>query len=50
MGEALFALNNDGSEMSQLFERMRNDMVANQKIIDKNRKILANLQAQIEDI
>lgn len=45
MGEAMFALNNDGTEMAQLFERIRNDMVANQKIIDRNRKILANLQA-----
>lgn len=31
-------------------DRVKNDMAANQKIISKNRKILANLTEQIKDI
>ena len=33
-----------------MFERVRDDMVANQKIIEKNRKILSNLSSQIADV
>ena len=33
-----------------MFERVKNDMTANQRIIEKNRKILNNLRGQMEDI
>ena len=33
-----------------MFEKVRDDMVANQKIIEKNRKILSNLSSQIADV
>ena len=33
-----------------MFERVKNDMAANQRIIEKNKKILNNLRSQMEDI
>ena len=33
-----------------MFERVKNDMAANQRIIEKNKKILNNLRGQMEDI
>jgi hypothetical protein len=43
LGECLYAIYNDGTDFSYLFEKVKDDMVANQKIIEKNRKILSNL-------
>ena len=50
MGSALFSIYNDGTDYSVLMERVKNDMVANQKVISKNRKILTNLSEQMLDI
>jgi len=36
--------------MANYYENIRRNMSANQKIIEKNRKILANLKSQMEDI
>ena len=36
--------------MASYYENIKRDMSANQKIIEKNRKILANLRTQMEDI
>ena len=40
----------DGNEMTSYYEKIQSDMSANQKIIEKNRKILQNLRTQMEDI
>ena len=43
LGESFASFFNDGSEMTSYYEGIKRDMTANQKIIQKNRKILANL-------
>ena len=43
-------MNSAEYEYQQLFERVKNDMAANQRIIEKNKKILNNLRGQMEDI
>ena len=50
IGELFFVMNSAEYEYQQLFERVKNDMAANQRIIEKNKKILNNLRGQMEDI
>jgi len=50
MGAQIALMNSDLPDYYQLFERVQTDMAANHKVIEKNRKILANLRAQMEDI
>ena len=45
IGELFFVMNSAEYEYQQLFERVKNDMAANQRIIEKNKKILNNLRS-----
>jgi len=46
----MYALYSDVPDYHFLFDRVRTDMTANNKVIEKNRKILANLRAQMDGV
>ena len=50
LGACLNVLYSDSAEYGNYAGRISHDMQANMKMIEKNRKILANLQAQMSDI
>lgn len=50
LGLAFQAFYDDGSDMANYYENIKRNMSSNQRIIERNRKILANLKVQMEDI
>ena len=50
MGNCFSAFYQDGTDLNRYYDGIKSDMQANQKVVEKNRKILANLKAQMEDI
>ena len=50
IGAQVYKLYSDVADYHYLFDRVRSDMEANRKVIDKNKKIFANLQSQMEGV
>ena len=50
IGEAVFAIASDSPPWANYYTQIKNQMKSNDRVIEKNRRILANLQSQMEDI
>ena len=51
LGSALFALYaDDGSDYSVFMAQVRDDLAVNKRLVSKNRKILLNLNKQVQEV
>mmetsp|Transcript_3503 Transcript_3503/g.4661 ORF Transcript_3503/g.4661 Transcript_3503/m.4661 type:complete len:83 (+) Transcript_3503:158-406(+) len=50
MGILYHSMYSDVPDYHNLFNRVKEDMAANHKVIEKNKKILHNLKTQMDDV